>query len=393
MVPQGEKKSNKMSSSTRVCDSSYNVFSWKISMEDWTEVIEGESLPLQFETVVPPKGVNVTWNLKIFPKGTSEVEKKDIKVGIEIEDYEDELDTDDDKAQFQIETAYRIRHSSITKSSISTIHSSMFKQHPHQWLNSYEDCTVEAVEGMAVNGFLTFEFEIRTYSASKWRFQLSTHKESFVNNFEEFQKYGDVKIFCGAKEFRCHKLLLTSQSPVFKAMFDQENSKESIYNAVDIQDCTPEAVEDFLFFLYNAMLRPFRFSSVNLELLFGLVHLSSKYQVELLMPSCMDFLMDIMAVDNVLKIFVVVDRYKLGSHISNMVREFMKKNIAVLVDKEEWGDFVADPSFVKDFILDINKELADTKEALKKAESCKYDFHGKNIKCAMCNESDVSESE
>jgi len=111
------------------------------------------------------------------------------------------------------------------------------------------------------------------------------------------------------------------------------------------------------------------------------------------MPSCMDYLMDIMAVDNVLKIFVVVDRYKLGSHISNMVREFMKKNIAVLVDKEEWGDFVADLSLVKDFILDINKELADTKEALKRAEGCKYDFHGKNIKCPMCNESDVSESE
>jgi len=386
MVPQGEKKSNKMSSSTRVCDSSYNVFSWKISMEDWTEVIEGESLPLQFETVVPPKGVNVTWNLKIFPKGTSEVEKKDIKVGIEIEDYEDELDTDDDKAQFQIETAYRIRHSSITKSSISTIHSSMFKQHPHQWLNSYEVGNVEAVEGMSVDGFLAFEFEISTYLASKWKFQLTTHKESFMNNFTEFQKDGDGDLLWKQR-------ISLPQSPVFKAMFDQENSKESIYNAVDIQDCTPEAVEDFLFFLYNAMLRPFRFSSVNLELLFGLVHLSSKYQVELLMPSCMDFLMDIMAVDNVLKIFVVVDRYKLGSHISNMVREFMKKNIAVLVDKEEWGDFVADPSFVKDFILDINKELADTKEALKKAESCKYDFHGKNIKCAMCNESDVSESE
>jgi len=361
-------------------------------MEDWTEVIEGESLPLQFETVVPPEGVKVTWNLKIFPKGTSEAEKKDIKVGIEIEDYEDELDTDDDKAQFQIETAYRIRHSSMTKSSISTIHSSMFKQHPHQWLNSYEVGNVEAVEGMAVDGFLTFEFEIRTYLASKWKFQLTTHKESFMNNFREFQKDGDVKIFCGVKEFRCHKLLLT-QSPVFKAMFDQENSKESIYNAVDIQDCTPEAVEDFLFFLYNAMLRPFRFSSANLELLFGLVHLSSKYQVELLMPICMDFLMDIMAVDNVLEIFVVVDRYKLGNQISNMVREFMKKNIAVLVDEEEWCDFVADPSFVKDFILDINKELADTKDALKKAEGCKYDFHGKNIKCAMCNESDVSESE
>merc|ERR1719186_1874999 len=274
--------------------------------------------------------------------------------------------------------------------SFLSFHSSRFKQDLYRWLeDSYE---VGSVEDRAVDGFLTFEFEIRTYLAPKLKFQNTTDKQEFVNNFEEFHFDGDVKIFCEDKEFRCHKLLLTSQSPVFKAMFDQENSKESIENTVDIQDCTPEAVEDFLFFLYNAMLRSFRFPSANLELMFGLVHLSSKYQVGQLMPSCMDFLMDIMTVDNVLKILVVVDRYELGSPISSMVREFMKENIEVIVDKEEWGDFVADPSFVKDFILDINKELVDTKEALKKAEGCRYDYHGKNSKCAMCKESDDESS-
>jgi len=348
--------------------------------------------------MVPPQGKKVKWNLLIFPKGVIEDETRYVKVGMEVEDYEDDLDvdrwlyTDDVTAQFQIETAYSFRHSVETgpigidmsrSLSFLSFHSSRFKQDLYRWLeDSYE---VGTVEDRAVDGFLTFEFEIRTYLAPKLKFQCTTDKQEFVNNFEEFHLDGDgdVKICCGGKEFRCHKLLLTSQSPVFKAMFDQEGSKESIENVVDIQDCTPEAVKDFVFFLYNAKLRPAKFTSADLELMFGLIHLTSKYQVSLLMNSCIDVLMDIMSVDNVLRILVVVNKYELGSHVSDsitdMVCDFMKKNIAVIVEKDEWDGFVAEyPSLVKNLILDMNN-------ALKTAESCDI-CDGKDIICADCNE-------
>jgi len=362
-------------------------------MEDWTKVVEGNALHLQFETSVPPESKKVLWSLEIFPKGIPlpEGEKKEVNVKLGLEFCEGDFDALDDMAQFQIETAYRIRKSVATdpldmskSRSLSSIHSSMFRGYPFNWLKeSYE---VGTVEDRAVDGFLTLDFEIRTYSTPKMKFQFSMDKQTFVNNFEGLQlASGDVKIFCGGKEFSCHKMLLTSQSPVFKAMFDQVDSKESRENTVDIQDCIPEAVEEFLFFLYNAMLRPFRFTPADLELMFGLVHLSTKYQVGLLVCSCMDVLMDIMDVNNVLRIKVVVDKYQLGSLISNMVCGFMKKNIAIIVDKEEWNDFFNEyPTLVKDFILDMNKEMVDTKEALKNADSCST-CGNEDIICATCN--------
>jgi len=350
---------------TPICTSSSDVFSWKISMEDWTKVGVGNALHLEFGTSVPPENRKILWSLDIFPKGISEEDQKDIKVRMGVARHTRLY-------QIQIETAYRIRKSvtadplDMSKSrSLYSIHSSMYKEYQYNWLGeSYE---VGTVEDRAVDGFLTFDFEIRTYLSPKMKFQFSVDKQSFVNNFGWFQlASGDVKIFCGGKEFSCHKMLLTSQSPVFKAMFDQVDSKESRENAVDIQDCTPEAVQEFLFFLYNAMLRPFRFTHADLELMFGLVHLSSKYKVELLMSSCKDVLMDIMDVNNILRIKVVVDKYQLGSLISDMVSGFMKKNITVIVDQEEWSDFITEyPTLVTDFILDMNNEMV---EALDKAE-------------------------
>ena len=358
--------------SLALCTSFSNVLSWKISLEDWIKIDEGEFFLLQFETMVPPEGKRVKWNLEIFPKET-EAEEKVIKIALGIENFEYGIDTDDDMAQYQIETAYRIPHGSNTTPfdmskvpSLSSyrFHSSMLKKYPYWWLQVEESYSDGAIEEKAVNGFLTFDFEIRTYLAPKIKCQFSTVKQDFLNNFGDFHLDGDVKIFCAGQEFRCHKLLLISQSPVFKAMFDQEGSKESRENAVDIQDCTPEAVLEFLFFLHNAMMRPFTDTSGDLELMFGLVHLTSKYQVKLLMSSCMDVLMNMMNTDNVLKIMVVVKKYEVGTEVSDMSCDFMKKNIAVIVEKEEWEDFVAEyPSLLKEFICNMNR----------KSESCDCD--------------------
>eukprot|EP00092_Neocalanus_flemingeri_P035799 GFUD01038979.1.p1 GENE.GFUD01038979.1~~GFUD01038979.1.p1 ORF type:complete len:383 (+),score=79.93 GFUD01038979.1:54-1202(+) len=352
------------------CASFSSMFSWKISLEDWTELSEGQALRLGFESMIPPDGKKVMWTLKVCPKGMLGEERKNVVVILRFnkDDYDDK---DEAMPQFQIETAYRIRKSCETRPmdmskcrSLYSIHSSVFEKTHNIYLG--ESYPVNSVEHRAVDGFLTLEFEMKTHLAPKLQLLSTVCKQEFLSNFEQFyQEAGDVKIVCGGREFSCHKLLLTSQSPVFKAMFETD-SKEKQENCVHIADCTPEAVDEFVFFLYFAMLRPTIYTSADLELLLGLVHLTSKYQVEMLMASCLDVLMDIMDVDNVLQIMVVVDKYDIGGCVLEMVSDFMKANIAVIVNKEDWGEFFVNyPSLVKDFILNMNRELIHTKDALK----------------------------
>ena len=54
---------------TPTCSSSSNVFSWKISFEEWTQTAEGHSLPLPFEIMAPTDGKIIKMQLDVYPKG------------------------------------------------------------------------------------------------------------------------------------------------------------------------------------------------------------------------------------------------------------------------------------------------------------------------------------
>ena len=171
-----------------------------------------------------------------------------------------------------------------------------------------------------------------------------------IKNFEDFSSDGVVKLICDGREYSCHKLLLISQSPVFRAMFAQDCTENS-GSSVSIQDCSPEAVQEFLFFLYHAKHSLAQFTSGHLEFVFNLVHLASKYQVELLMASCKDVLLDIMNMDSVLKIKVLADKFPELKPITFMIVTFMKKNITEVVKKEDWVEFcVNNVSLLSEFI-------------------------------------------
>ena len=112
----------------------------------------------------------------------------------------------------------------------------------------------------------------------KFTDSVSKQIQFILKNLKKFQDDSscDVKLICEREEYPCHKLLLISQSPVFRAMFAQdciENSESS----VAIQDCKSEAVQEFLFFLYHTK-HQHHFNAEQLDLAFDFVHLASKYQ-------------------------------------------------------------------------------------------------------------------
>lgn len=66
----------------------------------------------------------------------------------------------------------------------------------------------------------------------------------------ESQKFSDVILTVGGKEFYAHKAILAARSPVFAAMFEHE-MEEKKQNRVDITDMDHEVMKEMLKFIYS----------------------------------------------------------------------------------------------------------------------------------------------
>ena len=66
----------------------------------------------------------------------------------------------------------------------------------------------------------------------------------------ESQRFSDVTLSVGGREFQAHKALLAARSPVFAAMFEHE-MEERKHNRVDITDVDHEVLREMLRFIYT----------------------------------------------------------------------------------------------------------------------------------------------
>eukprot|EP00092_Neocalanus_flemingeri_P050428 GFUD01058293.1.p1 GENE.GFUD01058293.1~~GFUD01058293.1.p1 ORF type:complete len:358 (+),score=70.70 GFUD01058293.1:99-1172(+) len=340
--------------------SSSTANAWKLSLEDWAKVPEDGHILLQTKHFLSHANKEVACHLVVLPRVKDCGQITVLLLLTNTENCEDGI------SKIQVETAYRIRKPSDCKPlemyssrSYDAFHSSELNVEVER--GGYELKTgmirlksiydIGTAEERSQNGFFTFEFEVRIVSTPEAKFQDSAlkQKQIFIENLEScYGESGDVKITCGGKEFPCHKLLLTSQSPVFRAMFAHD-SKENAESTVPIDDTTPEAVEEFLFFLYHRRLQ--RVPIASLDFASCLVHLASKYQMGVLMGICKDILVDIVDVSNVLKMMKMVDKYPELSEISVKLGSFFKENFEVIVINDDWSEFMAtNPALVTNLL-------------------------------------------
>ncbi len=62
--------------------------------------------------------------------------------------------------------------------------------------------------------------------------------------------YSDFTITAGGLQFKVHKLLLATRSPVFRAMIDS-NTLEGECSCVKIEDYTSEVIKEMLTYIYT----------------------------------------------------------------------------------------------------------------------------------------------
>lgn len=141
-------------------------------------------------------------------------------------------------------------------------------------------------------------------------------------------KFSDVVLDIGGVELKAYKTALSVQSPVFLAMFDNEQMKEAKENRVVIEDIDIEVAEQLLEFV-NTNNKPSGIDKYAIDLLSA----AHKYEMTGLKLLCEKSLVENITTDNAIKYLVHANTYGSEECIKAIV-EFISLNPSLLVSDE-----------------------------------------------------------
>ena len=149
-----------------------------------------------------------------------------------------------------------------------------------------------------------------------------------MRSLYEEELFTDIIIQCGDKQFKAHKNILASQSPVFKRMFLVDMT-EARKNSVEISDIDPLVVSDMLAFLYSGM-------APNLETLArDLLIAANKYELPRLGAMCENALKMEMTVANAVELLLHSDLHQ-ATELKKACMEFIRSNTTEIYKSDGW---------------------------------------------------------
>ena len=165
------------------------------------------------------------------------------------------------------------------------------------------------------------------------------------------KEFSDFKIKCGDQTFDCHKLVLATRSPVFKAMF-QSNMRENSLNEVSIRDVQPSTISQMLHFIYTGT---FKNGFITEEGAYDLLGTANKYHLDLLKNLCEDKLCASLNIGNSVRYLVLSDMQQ-AFKLREMSLEFVVKNMDLIVDSDVYKNLM---DTHKVLVLEITKLLIE----------------------------------
>ncbi|XP_044010047.1 flocculation protein FLO11-like [Aphidius gifuensis] len=181
------------------------------------------------------------------------------------------------------------------------------------------------------NGNLKILFEIGTLigtsTKSKKIKQAYSPKDQLRDQIFKYfnsEKLSDVVIEVDESEIKAHKLILSTQSPIFAAMFDEEINK----NRIKIDDMKLDVAKQLLEFIYTNK-KPTRINEFTTELIIA----AQKYQIAELRIMCEEILLDSLSFDNAIKILLLAHKHDINK-LKDFVIEFIQANGSILKSNE-----------------------------------------------------------
>ena len=148
--------------------------------------------------------------------------------------------------------------------------------------------------------------------------------------------YSDVSLSNGEKLFPAHKLILSSKSEVFKAMFAKEiqvNKSDTKKDVIKIDDVEVKVIEEMLNFIYTG-------KAENIaELSQELFKVAIKYQIVDLKAECEEFFIFNLNFENAVDILELARAYELQS-LREKVTAFVNKHEEIMVKEKSYQEFL-----------------------------------------------------
>ncbi|GBM29071.1 Speckle-type POZ protein B [Araneus ventricosus] len=142
----------------------------------------------------------------------------------------------------------------------------------------------------------------------------------------------DIVLCAGNKSIPCHKAILCSRSPVFKAMFDNQ-MKEALRREVEIPDLDGDNLHRFLMYVYSEELEDMDWIIAK-----KLLYAANKYEIKSLMRECSYFLKTHLSKSNVCEALEFSDMHQDHS-LKTSCQEFVFKHATEVFASKDWKDF------------------------------------------------------
>lgn len=196
----------------------------------------------------------------------------------------------------------------------------------HDTLSVKKSFVLNKNSHLLLEDLLTIQFKVYSCSHSDTtqiiRYPTkSKNDSSFAEDFESLvnnKNSGDVKIIVQDRSLYAPKSLLSACSPVFSKFFADKNPKEE-HITISIDDFSYEVVLEILRFMYQG-----RVNNVE-NLALSLYTAACNYEIENLKPLCDQTIFKGLNLENVSRILILADRYKID-RLKTLSINFLKKN-------------------------------------------------------------------
>lgn len=146
-------------------------------------------------------------------------------------------------------------------------------------------------------------------------------------------KHHDLTLKVADREFRVHQDILMARSPVFEAMLSHEMTEKN-EGVIDVPDCDPEAMEQFLLYMYCGKVEKW-----NTDIAIGLYYLADKYNMTPLKEKCSEFIKGSLSISVVCDVIQLAFNHS-DSDMLECATEYFLNHTSEILPSVGWMSFL-----------------------------------------------------
>lgn len=203
------------------------------------------------------------------------------------------------------------------------------------------------------------KIDIKIYSQIKY---VITSMGGIAKSYKDLRKNeesSDVTIYVGDEEYFAHKLILSTRSPVFAAMF-KTDMKEKEEDTVEIEDVEPEVFELLLEFIYTGKFGEDHDEEDDSIDWLELMTAADEYDIADLKNICARRLASNLSVDDVIDIYILSDRIK-EQQLKKTAANFIILNKSKIVSTEKYKELIQMIKSNADLAVELVQEFLENK--------------------------------